>query len=190
MRYFPDPKHLYRAPQSSGKGFARSFLISGAAVAMLITLSIATQAAAPSQTPSQTPGQTPIQLDNFVANGKIVSAFGIKRVGLRDHTGIDIAAEHGTPILAPTDAVVVEAKDLFRGEPRYGKTVVLEFENGLTAWFAHLDSYSVQEGDRVKAGETFATVGTTGQPKRPHLHVETYQDHQLVDPRSVWAFLN
>lgn len=186
MRYFPDPKHIYRAPQSSGKGFARSFLISGAAVAMLITLSIATQAEAPSQTPSQ----TPIQLDDFVANGKIVSAFGIKRVGLRDHTGIDIAAEHGTPILAPTDAVVVEAKDLFRGEPRYGKTVALEFENGLTAWFAHLDTYSVQEGDSVKAGETFATVGLTGQPKRPHLHVETYQDRQLVDPRSVWTFLN
>lgn len=130
-------------------------------------------------------------MDSFIKDGRMVSPFGIERKNMRVHTGVDVRARTGTPIAAPADALVVEATDLFRNEPRYGKAVVLKFGDDLVGWFTHVDEYRVKAGDRIKKGEIFATVGHTGQSKRSHVHIETYlgPDRKRVDPATVWSFL-
>ena len=93
---------------------------------------------------------------------------------------------------SPADATVVEVSDRFRGEPRYGKAVVLKLDDGTTVWITHLDGYSVKAGDRLSAGDVFATVGKTQFMKTPHVHIEAYRQtgvDRRVDPGSVWPFL-
>lgn len=136
----------------------------------------------------------PLQADNLrlhdvIDKSYVTSEFAQERQHLRKHTGVDVRAAKGTPIMSPDDALVMEVADLYRSEPRYGKVVVLKFSDGVTALFAHLDNYSVEAGDTVKKGTAFATVGTTGMPQRTHVHIETYRGETRVDPSSVWNFL-
>ena len=130
-----------------------------------------------------------VSMDAFVPGGRVVSPFGIKRLNKRDHTGIDVAAQMRTPIAAPADAVVVQATDLFRGNWRWGKAVVLRFDDGLVGWFTHLDSYWVKPGDTVEKGAYFGTIGSTGLSSGPHVHIEVYDGAERVDPATVWPFL-
>lgn len=130
-----------------------------------------------------------IKLHDVIEKSYVTSEFGLERKGLRRHTGVDVRAPKGTPIITPDDAVVMEVADLYRSEPRYGKVVVLKYSDGVTALFAHLDDYSVEAGDTVKKGVAFATVGNTGMSQRTHVHIETYQGETQVDPSSVWSFL-
>ncbi|MCB1481450.1 MAG: M23 family metallopeptidase [Rhodobiaceae bacterium] len=131
-------------------------------------------------------------LETFIPGSHVAAAYGIKREGKRDHTGIDVVAAVGTPIAVPANATVVEVSDEFRSEPRYGKAVVLKLDDGTQVWITHLDSYSVKAGDRLSAGDVFATVGKTEYMKVPHIHIETWLDsgvNRQVDPASVWPFL-
>ncbi len=128
-----------------------------------------------------TAGQEPLL---YVENGRLYVSYGIIRSDKTVHKGIDIVAPKGSKIVAPQDATVLEATDLFRGEWRYGKTVALQMDDDLIVWFAHLDQYTVKRGDKLKRGEVFATVGNTGKSTGPHLHVETFRDRgrKRVDP--------
>ncbi|WP_136658118.1 M23/M56 family metallopeptidase [Nitratireductor sp. XY-223] len=135
-----------------------------------------------------TPG-TVDTLDRFIPGGHVTSPFGVARKNLRIHTGVDVAAELRTPIAAPAGAVVLQATDLFRSEPRWGKAVVLQFDDGLIGWFTHLHSYWVEPGDRLEEGAFFGLVGSTGQSTGPHVHVEVYRGSERIDPASVWPFL-
>lgn len=131
-------------------------------------------------------------LDRFIEGGRISAPYGLSREGKSDHTGVDVAAPKGTPISAPSDAIVVQATDLFRDQPAHGKAVVLQFGSDLLVWFTHLDSYSVKEGDRLEKGDVFATVGNTGGSKSFHVHIQAYAGASLderIDPASVWSFL-
>lgn len=128
-------------------------------------------------------------LEDFIPGGWVTSAYGVKRKNLRVHTGIDVAARRGTEIVTPTDALVTQATDLFRGNPRWGKAVVLEFDGDVVVWLTHLDSYTVSPGDKVTAGQVIGTVGSTGQSTGPHVHVEMYKNNRRVDPVTIWPFL-
>lgn len=127
---------------------------------------------------------------SFIEGGWVTSSYGIKRKGKRDHTGVDVAAPRGTPILAPDDALVLETADKFRGNWRWGKAVVLQFSDGVVGWFTHVDGFIVKPGDRIKKGTPFATMGNTGLSSGPHVHIETYKAGVRVDPVSVWGVLN
>lgn len=130
-----------------------------------------------------------LKLHDMIEQSYVTSEFGLERKNLRKHTGVDVRAPKGTPIMTPDDALVMEVADLYRSEPRYGKVVVLKYSSGVTALFAHLDNYSVQAGDTVKKGSAFATVGNTGMSQRTHVHIETYRGETQVDPSTVWGFL-
>ena len=127
---------------------------------------------------------------SFIKGGWVTSSYGIKRKGKRDHTGVDVAAPRGTPILAPDDAVVLETADTFRGNWRWGKAVVLQFSDDVVGWFTHVDGFLVEPGDRIKKGTPFATMGNTGLSSGPHVHIETYKAGVRVDPVSIWGVLN
>ena len=101
------------------------------------------------------------------------------------HDGIDIKAPKGAPVVAYRDGIVIDATDLYQNKPGYGKVVALKHRDGLITRYAHLDSYSVKKGDRVKAGEKIGEVGATGKVTGPHLHFEALLDGMPVDPATV-----
>lgn len=94
------------------------------------------------------------------------------------HTGIDIGAPSGTSVLS-ADAGSVAA--ITRGGP-YGIAVLLVHSGGLTTFYAHLSSVSVNEGESIKVGQEVGEVGSTGWSTGPHLHFETRLNGTAYDP--------
>ncbi len=100
----------------------------------------------------------------------------------RFHSGTDIGAPEGTPILAIADGKVTGA-DHMGG---YGLTVVIEHNNGtLETLYAHMSEVLVRPGEWVPQGTIIGRVGSTGLSTGPHLHFEvkrlTSEGWMLVD---------
>jgi murein DD-endopeptidase MepM/ murein hydrolase activator NlpD len=90
----------------------------------------------------------------------------------RFHSGTDLAAPTGTPVLA-TRAGRVAVSDFLGG---YGLTVILRHGDGnLESRYAHLSQLSVRAGEWVEQGEVIGLVGSTGNSTGPHLHFELRQ---------------
>ena len=90
----------------------------------------------------------------------------------RLHTGTDLGAPLGTPVMAAYAGNVALA-DFLGG---YGLTVVLD-HNKFTqqTLYGHLSEIFVQPGERVEQGTVIGRVGSTGNSTGPHLHFETRQ---------------
>jgi murein DD-endopeptidase MepM/ murein hydrolase activator NlpD len=113
----------------------------------------------------------------------VSSHFGTRRdpfTGrLARHTGLDIPARHGAPILASGGGRVVSAG--YRGA--YGQTVVIDHGDGLATLYGHASRLLVRPGDVVMPQQTIALVGSTGRSTGPHLHFEVIRDGQRIEPR-------
>lgn len=94
------------------------------------------------------------------------------------HTGIDIAAECGTAIRAAFDGIVTTVKN----DEWNGNYLKLTHDGGITTVYCHCEKITVKEGERVKAGECVATVGSTGISTGPHLHFELRINEISYDP--------
>ena len=118
---------------------------------------------------------------------RVSSTFGFRRhpiAGYRKmHQGIDFAAGTGTPVLAPADGVVVEA----RRWGGYGNWLRIRHPNGLETGYGHLSRYAsgMRAGQRVHQGQIVAYVGTTGASTGPHLHYEIWRGGQRINPTGV-----
>ena len=99
--------------------------------------------------------------------------------GSEFHPGQDIAAPHGTPVLAPADGTVLEAG----WKNGYGQTVVINHGNGLTTRYGHLSKIEVSAGQELRRGEQLGLVGSTGRSTGPHLHYEVRLGDLPVSPR-------
>lgn len=88
----------------------------------------------------------------------------------RYHTGIDLAAPIGRPVLAANDGVV--RAPVAGGWA--GIHVIVEHPDGGATLYAHLGQATVQPGDHVQAGEVIGVIGLTGRTFGPHLHFEYY----------------
>ena len=114
--------------------------------------------------------------------GEISSVFGLRRFfnkqERRPHTGLDIAAAEGTPILAVADGAVLEADDFFFS----GNMIFLDHGQGIISYYAHLQRIDVKPGDVVKQGQPIGTVGQTGRVTGPHLHFSVIANQTLIDP--------
>lgn len=103
--------------------------------------------------------------------GKLTTEFGESRVvngkptNYR-HTGIDIAAPTGTPVLATNSGKVVLATDMIL----LGKIVIIDHGEGLFSVVQHMDSITVELGEMVTQGQQVGTVGSTGFSSGAHLH--------------------
>jgi murein DD-endopeptidase MepM/ murein hydrolase activator NlpD len=110
------------------------------------------------------------------------SSFGLKRVfngqARQPHSGMDIAAPTGTPVVAPIDGVVIDSGDYFFN----GRTVWIDHGQGLLSMMCHLDRIDVKVGDHVSAGQPLAAVGATGRVTGPHLHWSISLNRAMVDP--------
>ena len=95
------------------------------------------------------------------------------------HSGVDIGAPYGTPILASADGVVITAGFNTGG---YGNYVVIDHGGGIYTLYAHASSLAVSSGQVVGAGQAIAYVGSTGWSTGPHLHFEVRVNGSCVDP--------
>jgi len=102
------------------------------------------------------------------AEGTFTSGFG-SRWGTT-HYGVDIANRIGTPIYAVTDGVVVEAGPA----SGFGLWVRIQHADGTISVYGHVNTFSVHEGQHVRAGEQIATMGNRGNSTGPHLHFEIW----------------
>ena len=99
------------------------------------------------------------------------------------HTGVDFAAQRGTPVRAVGDGVINEAG--WNGS--YGKAIEIKHDATYMSRYAHLDSFAVgiRSGTTVTKGQIIGYVGSTGRSTGPHLHFELYKDQQFINPLSV-----
>jgi hypothetical protein len=94
------------------------------------------------------------------------------------HSGMDIAAPVGAPVVAAGAGRVIDIGDYFFS----GRTLVLDHGAGLLSLYAHLSGVDTRIAQHVAAGETIARVGATGRVTGPHLHFSVYLNTAAVDP--------
>lgn len=115
-------------------------------------------------------------------NGPLSSPFGLRRFfngeERNPHSGLDFAANRGTPIKAPAAGTVVLVGDYFFN----GKTVFVDHGQGLISMFCHLSEIDVAVGDELPRGGVLGKVGATGRATGPHLHWNVSLNDARVDP--------
>ncbi len=114
--------------------------------------------------------------------GWITSPFGNRTSPfsgiLKFHEGLDIAAQTGTPVMAPADGVVVKAGF----STGYGNMVEISHGYGIKTIFGHNSRLNVKAGQRIKRGDVISYVGDSGSSTGPHLHYEVRLNGLPVNP--------
>ena len=117
-----------------------------------------------------------------VAARGLTSGFGMRQhplLGtLRAHSGIDLAASYGSPIVATSDGVVGTAN----WSGGYGLLVALDHGGGLQTRYGHMSRLNVVQGQQVRKGDVIGYVGSTGMSTGPHLHYEIRINGQAINP--------
>jgi len=121
--------------------------------------------------------------------GRISSEFGMRPDPFTGkpafHSGIDIAADMGTPVYAIQDGTII-----YSGKKGgYGNCVIIDHYYPdvpqiprLQTLYGHNSSLLVNVGDNVRRGQVIAYVGSTGRSNGPHLHFEVSYNKQYVNP--------
>jgi hypothetical protein len=120
---------------------------------------------------------------------EILSEFGFRRIfnnkPRSPHSGVDLRAPKGTPVLASNYGKVAMIRDCYLS----GKTVIIDHGKGLYTLYAHLDSYKVTEGQAIKQGQFIGLAGSTGRVTGPHLHWGVSLLGKRLDPAELMALL-
>ena len=95
------------------------------------------------------------------------------------HSGIDLAAPPGSPVLAATAGVARVGHQL----QGYGLYILIVRDLRVATLYGHLLRADVKTGDRVLAGEPIGAVGSSGNSSGPHLHFELRLDAVPIDPQ-------
>jgi len=111
--------------------------------------------------------------------GVVSKGFQASTVPGKEHHGLDIAAAHGTPVLAARGGRVS-----FAGQDSvFGRLVIIDHGGGIESLYGHNSTLRIGAGDTVTAGQEIARVGSTGESSAPHLHFEIRERGVAIDPR-------
>ena len=114
--------------------------------------------------------------------GEITSYFGWRTHPIfgttKYHSGMDIAVDYGTPILAADSGTVIYSGWL----GGYGYAVMIDHGSGLVTLYAHNQSLNVYEGQYVTKGTCIAYAGSTGYSTGPHCHFEVRLHGEVTEP--------
>lgn len=97
---------------------------------------------------------------------------------MRLHTGIDLVAEEGVPVVSTEAGVVIKAHLAHA----WGNIIVIQHDDKYSTSYSHLKSMNVKVGDTVKKGEVIGLVGHTGLSSKDHLHFELHENGVAIDP--------
>ncbi len=120
--------------------------------------------------------------------GEITDSFGGRRNpfgggSYEFHSGQDINAERGAPVVSAAVGTVV-----FAGwHGGYGQLITIDHGGGLTTRYAHLLKMEVAVGQQVTQGQLIGQVGSTGRSTGPHLHYEVRLNDEAVNPRAYMS---
>lgn len=118
-------------------------------------------------------------------NGRIKSPFGVRRIineqEKSPHSGIDIEAKEGDPLVAPNNGRVALIDNQFFG----GKTLILDHGYGIYSILYHLSKVIVSEGQLVKRGDIIGHAGATGRATGPNLHWGVRLQGERINPISI-----
>ena len=111
---------------------------------------------------------------NPVEGHSINSAYGMRRHpvlgGMRFHTGVDIAANAGTPVRAVKSGTVTKISPNQSPYSGFGNVVIIDHGDGYQTVYAHLSKFACKVGDSVQQGQVIGYVGSTGTSTGNHLH--------------------
>ena len=118
---------------------------------------------------------------------EITQPFGPSNVALEPpfgpykhfHTGVDLAAPLGTPVMAAAEGVVVAVGHTTTG---YGNFVIIAHGGGIDTLYGHLLQTNAKVGDHVVRGQLIGLEGSTGFSTGPHVHFELRVNDQVIDP--------
>lgn len=120
----------------------------------------------------------------FPVAGQITDNFGWRTHPIFNrqifHSGIDIGAEYGEPILAAQSGNVIHAGWI----DGYGNTVMISHGGGVVSLYGHNQSLAVNVGQSVSQGQVIAYCGSTGNSTGPHCHFEVLVNDEPVDPNT------
>ncbi len=88
------------------------------------------------------------------------------------HNGLDFSMPIGTKVLAAAGGKVVATGN--NGRYAYGRWMAVDHGNGIITMYGHLSTYVKSKGDTIKAGDTIARSGNTGNSTGPHLHFTVF----------------
>ena len=116
-------------------------------------------------------------------DGKLEGGFGGRRnpfggPGYEFHSGQDIEADMGTPVVAGARGLV----SFVGWQNGYGQLVIVDHGGGLSTRYGHLSHIDVDAGQQVARGQLLGKVGSTGRSTGPHLHYEVRINDQAVNP--------
>lgn len=155
--------------------------VAASASATAATSSAAVPASAPvvAATPVQSP-PAPSRLIGGIAwrwptDGAILDRYQADDPGRQ---GIDLGGRSGQPVYAAADGVVVYSGNGLIG---YGELIIIKHSDSYLSAYGHNRVRLVKEGERVRAGQEIAEMGSSGAP-RVELHFEIRRDGKPVDP--------
>ncbi|MFC1626445.1 M23 family metallopeptidase [Pseudomonadota bacterium] len=130
--------------------------------------------------------QPELQISEMPVEGIMSTPFGAQRYVNGEprspHSGIDIAAPEGTPVITPLAGRVLIVSEMYLN----GNTVAIGHGHGVVSVFSHLKSASVKEGGWIEAGTKIGEVGKTGRATGPHLHWGIRFMQARINPESMF----
>lgn len=119
--------------------------------------------------------------DSFVISRGYGSSIDPFTTRIKQHVGIDLVAQEGTPIIAVASGVVSRLEN----HPIWGVRITLEHKSGFETVYAHVGQALVNKGKKVKKGQVIGKMGLSGLSTGIHLHYEVIHKGVHINPNSI-----